>query len=445
MDSTAREDGVVVIGGGFAGLAAAWDLTRRGIPVTVLEADATVGGLAGGYEVGGEILEKFYHHWFNNDLHIQNFVSVLGYGDRIVEHESRTGLYYVNTIFRLSKPTDVLKFKALSIVGRFRLGILALLARRVRNWRKLESVTARDWLIQLGGAEVYRVVWEPLLRGKFGRYAEQISAVWFWNKLCLRGGSRDTSGREVLVYLQGGFLAFAEAVAAQIEKAGGKVLTNTAATGLEVRGGRVHGVTTAAGVVPCSTVIATPALPILADIFEGAFDPAYIAQLRKIEYLANMCLVLELDRPLSDTYWINVNDANFPFVGIIEHTNFESAKSYGGRHVVYLSKYLPADHELYGFGDEQFLNYAVPFIKQIFPQFEESWILRYKLWRADYAQPVVGLHYSQLIPPTKSPVAGVYVATMAQIYPEDRGTNYAVREGRAVAALVAADRAAQTA
>src|SRR5690349_11699312 len=174
---------VIVIGAGFCGLTAALELTKRNIPVVVVEADSGVGGLAGGYEVGGVIVEKFYHHWFTNDQEVMDLIRELKQEDRIRLRETRTGLYYANTIFRLSKPIDVLRFSALRFIGRLRLGLLAVLARTVGDWRPLEAVTARDWLVKLGGKEVYKVVWEPLLRGKFGRYAEAISAVWFWNKL----------------------------------------------------------------------------------------------------------------------------------------------------------------------------------------------------------------------------------------------------------------------
>jgi protoporphyrinogen oxidase len=163
-----------------------------------------------------------------------------------------------------------------------------------------------------------------------------------------------------------------------------------------------------------------------------------VDDLRKVEYLANVCLVLELDRSLSETYWLNVNDPGFPFVGVIEHTNFEPAETYGGRHIVYLSKYLPETAELYQMGDAEVLEYCIPYLQRMFPEFDRSWILGSHVWRARYSQPIVARHYSNLIPSTETPVEGLYLATMAQIYPEDRGTNYAIREGRRVARTVAA-------
>jgi len=333
---------VAIIGGGFGGLAAAWELARRGVTPIVLEADETVGGLAGSFEVNGERLERFYHHWFTSDTHVSDLARELETEDRIVYRATRTGLYFANRTFRLSSPADVLRFSPLSPLGRVRLGLLALRARAISDWRSLEELTAEEWLIKLGGLEVFRIVWQPLLEGKFGPFARDVSAVWFWNKLKLRGGSRSKGGGESLAYYRGGFAALAERLAEAICEAGGEVRTGQAVRELIVEDDRVVGVRTADESICADAVLATPALPIVADLVAPHASQEYVTELERIPYLANVCVVLELDRSLSDTYWLNVNDPGFPFVGVIEHTNFEPASTYAGRHIVYLSKYLPA-------------------------------------------------------------------------------------------------------
>lgn len=429
-----RRPHVVVIGAGFTGLSAAWEMARRGVAVTVLEADPEVGGLAGTFEVQGERLEKFYHHWFTNDEHVGDLVKELGAEDRVVYRPTRTGMYFANTVFRMSSPADVLRFTPLGVIDRVRLGVLALRARRVKDWRPLEDLTARDWLLRLGGPEVYRVVWEPLLNGKFGPFASSISAVWFWNKLKLRGGSRDRTGAEMLAYYRGGFAALADRLAEEVVRLGGVIRTGEAAVGLQVHEGSVTGVETTRGVVQADAVLATNALPLFADLVAPHVDESYEKKLRSIDYLANVCLVLELDRSLSSTYWLNVNDPGFPFVGVIEHTNFEPASTYGGRHIVYLSKYLPEDADLFRMSDDDVVDYCVPYLERMFPEFRREWILAAHVWRARFSQPIVVRHYSRLIPEVETPIAGLFLSTMAQVYPEDRGTNYAIREGRRVGA-----------
>jgi protoporphyrinogen oxidase len=428
---------VAIVGGGFGGLAAAWELTRRGVTPIVLEADDAVGGLAGSFLVNGERLERFYHHWFTSDTHVAELASELGTADRIVYRATRTGLYFSNRVFRLSSPLDVLRFTPLSLPARMRLGMLALRARAVKDWRALEDLTAEEWLVRLGGREVFDVVWKPLLEGKFGPYAAEVSAVWFWNKLKLRGGSRSKGGGESLAYYRGGFASLAESLAQGIRDAGGEVRTGECVRELIVSDGRVSGVRTDRESIHAHAVLATPALPIVADLVAPFAPVEYVEQLHRIPYLANVCIVLELDRSLSDTYWLNVNDPGFPFVGIIEHTNFEPASTYAGRHIVYLSKYLPAESLLYTMRDDALLDYCVPHLQRMFPQFDREWIQGHHVWRARYAQPVVVPRYSELIPSALTPLPGLFLCTMAQVFPEDRGTNYAIRDGRQAGARIA--------
>jgi protoporphyrinogen oxidase len=427
---------VVLIGGGFTGLTAAYHLSRSGIRVTVLEKDTEVGGLAGSFSVNGQPLEKFYHHWFTNDRYVMELVKELKVENQVIYRPTRTGIYYANNFFKLSTPTDLIKFNPLSWFNRIRLGLVVLQARQVKDWKILESLTAREWLLKLCGREVYQVVWEPLLRGKFGTFASDVSAVWFWNKIKLRGSSRSKDGAEMLAYYRGGFAALAQKMAQEITNQGGQIKTNTPVDALVVQNGRVVGVKTVDGITPADAVIATVALPIVANLVEPHTSVDYTQKLRQIKYLANVCLVLELDRSLSQTYWLNVNDPNFPFVGIIEHTNFESTETYGGRHIVYLSKYLPDTAQLYLMSDEEALNFSIPYIQKMFPEFHRDWIIDYHFWRAQYSQPIVVRYYSHLIPENETPLGGLYLSTMAQIYPEDRGTNYAIREGKKVADLV---------
>lgn len=427
---------VAIIGGGFCGLSAAYELGKHGIRVTVFERDSEIGGLAGSFEVNGVRLEKFYHHWFTNDAHVMNLIEELGKQDQILLRPTRTSMYYANNFFKLSTPLDLLKFSPLPFVDRIRLGLMALQARRVKDWRALEDRTAADWLREMGGDNVYRVVWEPLLRGKFGDVAQEVSAVWFWNKLKLRGGSRGKGGEEQLAYYRGGFAALADAMVEAIRAQGGEIRTNAPVSQLRVDSGQVIGVVAAGETVSTDTVIATPALPIIADIMKPHVSSEYIDQLRRIRYIASVCIVLELDRSLSDTYWLNVNDPGFPFVGVIEHTNFERIETYGGRHIVYLSKYLPETDPLYQMADEEVVDFTLGHLARMFPDLTRNWVHDAHVWRARHSQPIVERQYSQLIPSNESPVAGTYVATMAQIYPEDRGTNYAIGQGQSVARVI---------
>ncbi len=430
---------VAIIGAGFTGLTAALVLARKGLRVTVLEADKSPGGMASGFWINGTVLEKFYHHLFLSDRHILALIRELGIQDSVLRRRTKSGIYIRDRVYGLCTPRDILRFSPLAVADRLRLGFLTLRARMIRNWQSLEKMTAKEWLIRLGGKAAYEGIWAPLLRGKFGPFADDIGAVWMWNKLKLRGGSRDRNGAENLIYIKGGFAALIQALESAAKKQGSRLLYKRTATGVQVEQNKIIGITTNREKLTADAVLSTLPLPHTADLIGPSADPRYLASLKRINYLANICLVLQLNRPLSDIYWLNVTDPDFPFVGIIEHTNFEPPSSYGGRHIVYLSKYLPETDPLYAMADDDILSFTLPLLQNMFSEFQPSNILGMDVWRARHTQPIVEKHYSRLIPAAKTPIQGLYLSSMAQIYPEDRGINYAVREGRRIAVMIHRD------
>jgi protoporphyrinogen oxidase len=436
MQTTNRYD-VVIVGAGFTGLTAGLELVRAGKRVLILEADAAPGGLAGIFEFcDGVTIEKFYHHWFNHDAYVPRLVKELGLEDQVVTLPSRTGMYYNGRMWRLSAPLDLLRFSPLSFIDRIRLGLLVFQVRRIKDWKTIEHLSIREWLEPLCGRNVFRIVWEPLIQSKFSVYAEAVNAVWFWKKLVLRGSTRDKHGGEQLAYFKGGFGRLAQAMADEVCKNGGEIRYNTRVKSAKEKDGRIRALVTTDGEASARQFLLTPAFSIIADIFDGKADPAWVRSLRRINYLGNVCLVLQLDRSLSDTYWLNVNDPGFPFVGVIEHTNFERPENYNGKHIVFLSRYLAREDPVWSYSDVQYLEFALVHLKRMFPEFERSWVEDYRVWQAEYAQPVTERNYSRYVPGKDTPFDNAIVSTMAQIYPEDRGTNYAIREGASAAKTI---------
>ena len=434
MTKSSTQYDVIIVGAGFTGLAAALDLAKAGRKVLVLERDSAPGGLASTFEFhDGVRIEKFYHHWFNNDEFVPQLVNELGLSSKMLTLPSRTGMYFNGKQWRLSTPWDLIRFKPLSLLSRLRLGLLVFRVRQIKDWRSIEHLSIREWLEPLCGKEAFRVVWEPLIRAKFSIYADQVSAVWFWKKLVLRGSTRDSKGGEQLAYFKGGFGKLAHAMEEAICSHGGEIRYGERITDLRSNNQQISGLTSSSGEFAASHYLFTTAFPVIADIFQDHVDTTTLERWRRINYLGNMCLVLELDRSLSDTYWLNVNDPGFPFVGVIEHTNFDLPDNYNHKRVVYLSRYLPTDDPLWDFADTDYLEFAIGHIKRMFPAFDASWILDYRVWRAEYAQPITERGYSEYVPGHETPFENASISTMAHIYPEDRGTNYAIREGRIAA------------
>lgn len=429
----------VIVGAGFTGLTAALTLARAGQKVVVLDADTTPGGLAGTFDFkDGVTIEKFYHHWFDNDVYVPQLVKELGMDGDVQIMPSKTGMYYNGKHWRLSSPLDLLRFSPLPLIDRIRLGLMVFKVRKVKDWKSIEHLSIREWLEPLCGKNAYRVVWQPLIENKFNVHQDAINAVWMWKKLVLRGSTRDAKGGEQLAYFKGGFGRLAEAMAAEIRRLGGEIRYASPVTAVQADGAQLRAVQTADGHVHGKQFLFTPAFPLIADMFTGQADAAWLQRLRRVKYLGNVCLVLQLDRSLSDTYWLNVNDPGFPFVGVIEHTNFDSPANYDGKHIVFLSRYLAKEDPLWASGDDDYLQFALGHLQRMFPALQREWIQDFRIWRAEFAQPVTEVGYSSYVPGRDTPYANATISTMAQIYPEDRGTNYAIREGQDVARQIAA-------
>jgi len=425
---------VVIVGAGFTGLTAAYVLSKQGKKVHVIEADETPGGLAGTFNFSdGVKVEKFYHHWFNNDVYVPELVKELGLDGDVILLPTRTGMYFNGRMWKLSTPLDLLRFKALSLIDRIRLGLLVFQVRRIKEWKSIEHLSIREWLEPLCGKSVYKIVWEPLINAKFSVFAEAVNAVWMWKKLVLRGSTRNDKGGEELAYFKGGFGRLAEQLVEAIRQNGGEVSLGCRVMGIEASGKKITAIVSDQGNIEGSKYLFTPSFPIIADILKNTTEQQWIASLRRVKYLGNMCLVLRLKQSLSETYWLNVNDPGFPFVGVIEHTNFDSPENYKGTHIAYLSRYLAVEDPVWAYTDEEYFRFAMAHLQRMFPKMDASWVIDYKVWRSEYAQPVTERNYSSYVPEQETPFENSYISTMAQIYPEDRGTNYAIREGRKIA------------
>ena len=438
---------VGIIGGGAAGLAAAYELVKQGHYAEVFERAPFLGGQASTFEVGGGQLEKGYHHLFVSDVDMVALIHELGLGDKLAWLESKVGLFHGGKVWDFSTPMDLLRFRPLSLLQRIRVGWWTFVLQKTRNWQKFEGITARDWISQHMGRRVYEVIWEPLLRGKFGEYYDQVSMTWLWGKIYLRVASRGKGlQKERLGYPMGSFGEGFDVLGDSIRRQGGDihisagvdrvVVGDDGATGLEV---------TLSGQEPetreYDAVIATTPSYIFTRLVPTLPDD-YREKLVNVQYLSAVLVILVLDRPLSDKYWINIADANMPFVGIIEHTNMIDKSLYGGKHIVYLSNYPSRDSELYQKSGEELVEEFIPYLRQINPDFDRSWILEHYHHKVDGAQPIIGVNYSQRMPAHRTPIKNLYLANTTQIYPEDRGTNYSVRMGRQVARMVMEDAAA---
>lgn len=429
---------IAVVGGGLAGLVAADRLLAAGHSVVVFEKYPEAGGLVGTFSVGGEALERFYHHLFTSDSDYVSLAEGLGLGSEIEWLPSKMGFYSGGRLYPFGTPASLLGFSPLGVKGRLELVLSTLRLRQTRDWRALEGETAVGWLKKNGYGRVLDVVWGPLLTQKYGRRAEEVGLVWLWGKIALRSRSRDKTGLgERLGYMRGSFGRVVTALLSRIASRGGEMRparpVKLASHGdggwlVEFRGGSET----------FDLVLSTVAIPELLRLVPDL--PAETrAQWSTIAYTHALCPVLVVDRPLTPFYWTNVGDVTMPFGGFIEHTNYIPPSRYGGNHVVYLSDYVLPDDPKWSMPDRDLWEIYLPAATRLAPELGQARILERHIFRAEYAQPIVGTHYSRVAPPARTGIPGLYSASMAQIYPEDRGQNFAVRVARQAAEAVLED------
>jgi protoporphyrinogen oxidase len=406
-----------VLGGGALGLTVALRLTQRGENVVLIEREAEPGGLAAGFQVGPSYLEKFYHHLFRSDTSATSLIEELGLGDKLIWPRPKTSTLIDGHRYQLDSALSLLQFSALPLYDRVRLGAALAYLRLEPNYHRLEHTTADKWIRRWMGKKAYEVLWQPLLRSKFGERYPDIAMSWFWARVHLRSSS--------LGYLRGGFQQLYNALVAEIERLGGEVKFGTEVKQIYRGDGGKLCVSTADETYEFDRVIST--LPTrltinLSPDLQGDFAERY----GRLDSYGAHCVILALDRPLTDVYWLNINDPGYPFLALVEHTNYLPPEDYGGRHLIYLGNYLPMNHPLFKKSDEEVLAQFLPCLKRINSDFEESWVTEHRIFKAPFAQPIVTVGYPDRLPPHQSPIPNLYLANMSQVYPQDRGQNYSI-------------------
>lgn len=426
---------IAIVGAGPTGLTAGYDLARRGHRVSLFEREQRYGRLIDTVRVGDTRLEKFYHHLFTGDADIIHLIDELKLSSRLSWLSPRNGMYMNRTLVPFSSPADLFSCREFSVAERFFLALFLLKARWISNWKTLDRSTAKEWAIRHSGEQVYRKMWGPLLYSKFDRDADIISAAWLWSRIKLRSATRrKTLLREQLGYMQGTFMTIYDTLASRIRECGGTIRCSRTVSRIVAHGDGSLEVFCADGSEHFEAVILTSAPSALLDM--GLPLPGwYRKTIAGIKYKAHICVLLELARPLSPYYWITVADRECPFIAVVEHTNLLPAEGYHC-HVVYLSRYADEKSELFRSSDDCIVEQFTNALLRLFPQWDRSSILTVQVNRARDVQPVVCRGYSRIIPPLTTPIDNLYLASMAQIYPEDRGQNYAIRMGRRIARLV---------
>lgn len=421
---------IAIVGGGITGLTAAFYLSRKN-EVTIFEKDGGLGGIAGCFKEKGWSwsLEKYYHHFFSSDTDLNNLAESLGIADKLYYKKPKTSIFVGNQIYPFDGPKNILAFPKLSIKDKFLIAITTVLIKLNPFWRPLEKITAYKFIQKMMGKRVFNLIWKPLLENKFGFFAPTIPASWFWTRIQKRSFE--------LGYFKGGTETLIEKLSEKITENKGKILLNKEVKKVIQKKESFEVMIEGKKLSEEFDKVIVAASP---NIFEKITElpPAEKQQIKKLKSIGTVCLVLKLKRSfLTDgTYWLNINNADFPFVAVVEHTSLIDKKYYANQVVLYVGGYYPVDHPFFKMSKDQLLEKFKPYLQIINPNFKfhpAAGGTNFKLFSDYYTQPIPSLNYSRLLLPSiKTSIPGLFWASLHHVYPQDRGINYAIKLGREI-------------
>ena len=417
---------IAIVGCGISGMTLAKRLRDAGFEVDIFEKENEPGGIAIGFKAEGwkDSIEFFYHHWFQKDNDLLGLIEELGQKDRVKFRTPKTVMYHQGKFYPFDTIPAAIAYPGLGYgIHKLRFGLSGIYLRLTKNWQSLEKVTAKEWMTKYAGEYAYKTMWEPMMIGKFGaEYADQVNMAWLWARIYSRSTSLGT--------FDGGMQDLYDIFADQLKVSGVNIHFGTGIRSVIPNGNdkfRLADTTeewtdydkVIVTTSPQSMLVLCPALP-----------KEYRAQLAALKHLGAVVLYVRLNHALSPQgyYWYNLpKNEGYPFLALVEHTNFVPKERYNNETIIYAGDYLPGGHEYFSLSAEELLQKLISGFRRINPDFSEDWIIGAGKFAADYAQPVPFVNHSKAIPAMETPVKGLYFVSMSQIYPWDRGMNFAVR------------------
>jgi len=409
----------VIIGGGLAGLAAAYKLGPKD-NIILIEKEPELGGMASSYKICGYTIEKYYHHIFTSDKELISLIEELGLGNRLEWLKGTTGYYFDGKIYPMNTPLEILK--ALPLMDVIRLTFLVLKSRSIKDRTPFDEITAKKWILDTAGESVYNNFFLPLLLSKFGDNKEKVSAAWLLGRVQIRS-NRGTKG-ERLGYMRGGFELLLEKMVENIRKTGG-IIEQGNVSRIDIAGGSIKGVTVDGKLIECDRVISTVAPHVLEKLMETRL----LGLDMNISYQGTACALFGLkEKIMDDIYWLNIKE-DVPFGAVIEHTNFIPESDYGERLMYVTTYFQDPQSQLWRSRNEEVIELYLQGLEKLFPGFREK-VKWWRLRRDMDTAPVYEVGYGKKVLPYETKIKGLYLAGMFSDsnYPE-RSMNGSILAG----------------
>lgn len=428
---------IIIIGGGLSGLVTAYELSKNNHEIELLEKEDRLGGLAGSFKINDFFIEKFYHHIFKNDSSALELIKELDLEKELLWNDGSTSIYYNGKMHAFNTPLDLLSFKPLNIFNRLRLGLAMLFLQKSKNWHNLTTIPAHQWLKKYCGKKTYEIVWQPLLKGKFHDFHEKVSMAWFWARIHTRGNSKEKGkSKEKLGYLKGSLQVLINSLEAACKERGVKIHLNAK---LEKIISSEKKIILASGETYQfeKLICAIPSSQLYQCLAENQNIPLeYLNKIKSIKYLGFICAFFTSPQSLSKYYWHNVNDPASPFLAFIQHTNLINKSEYGNQNLYYLGTYIPEDNLLFSKTENEITEIFFSYLKKICPEFEKKSVGFKTVFKQKNAQHIVDCSYPEKIPEYEIKGTDIYLLNFSQIFPEDRGINFAIKEAKKFANLI---------
>ena len=420
-----------IIGAGYTGLTIAKELVEKGQDVTIFEKQPYVGGMVNTIEIFNTRLEKYYRHIFKSDKEAIKLIKEMGLESELIWPATKMGYLSNKKPYLFGTPISLLKFKPLNLIQKLRFGFNVIHIKLINDYKKLEKVTAEKWLKDRIGDKVYSQVWEPLLISKFGEEKDQISMAWLWGKIKLRSTSSTPEG-EQLGYIKGSYQKLTdnfykyllnknvdiklETSVKEVTKENDKYIVKYTRNEKEEK-------------EEFDVIVSTIDYKGFEKLFDKYMNEEEKQKIQKVNYTSARTMMIVANKSFTPFYWLNIGDNDIPFGGIIEHTNFIDKSNYDNNHILYISNYMTEDNKLYNVSKEELLKEYMKSLTKINKEFTMENIKDYYVFDEKYAQPIIECNYSEYIMNDKLEKEKIYLCTMPQIYPEDRGMNYAIKSG----------------
>ena len=418
---------IAIIGGGFMGLALAHKISGTGAHVKVLERDSQPGGLCTYHNYGSFVWDRFYHVITPIDNDLVDFVEELGLGEELCWRQSLTGYYSDKKFYSLSTSLEFLRFPVLNIFDKLRLGFTLFYGSRINDWKKLEKISVKDWLIKIGGRRTYDKFWAPVLYAKLGDNRDKVSAVFIWTYIKRLFRSRSSAAqKEHMGYVAGGYKKVFDRLEKSLSEEGSQLVLNSEID--EISPAPSGGIQLSYNdkVEHFDKVIFTAPLNVLEKVTSSNLvEVSKMAE--PVEYLGAICLVLVTKKPLTPYYVLNIGDDDTPFTGVIGMSTVVDLDQTDGNHITYFPKYIASDHAYWSKSDEEIQTLFLEGVHKLYPDFDTSDIVSTHLNRAFKVQPLQVLNYSEIIPKIDTKHPDFYVLNTSQFVNESVNNNSVIR------------------